>query len=79
MTNALPAAIPVAAPTELGVSKNLLAIQLVSRDLLTRVQGERIPTALQYQQLTGVGRSRWNGVTRFLNGWGPVEIRKFPS
>ena len=75
MTNAPSAAIPVAPPTELGVSKNLLAIQLVSRDLLTRVQGERIPTALQYQHLTGVGSGTVQKALRTLQSVGAVDLQ----
>lgn len=64
-----------APPMEVGLSKNLVAIQLVARDLLTRVQGERIPTALQYQQLIGVGSGTVQKALRTLQVTGAVSLR----
>lgn len=60
---------------EVGVSKNLVAVQLVARDLLTRVRGERIPTALQYQQLIGVGSGTVQKALRTLESTGAVSLR----
>jgi hypothetical protein len=60
---------------EVGFSKNLLAIQLLARDLLTRVPGERIPTAIQYQQLTGVGSGTVQKALRTLQSVGAVQLR----
>jgi YhfZ C-terminal domain/Helix-turn-helix domain len=65
----------IGSPAEVGMSKNLMAVQLVARDLLTRVQGERIPTALQYQQLTGVGSGTVQKALRTLQGVGAVSLR----
>jgi hypothetical protein len=69
---------PVAAlpsPAEVGGSRNLVALQLVARDLLTRVRGERIPTAVQYQQLTGVGSGTVQKALRALESTGAVQLR----
>jgi hypothetical protein len=52
-----------------------MAIQLLARDLLTRVPGERIPTALQYQQLTGVGSGTVQKALRTLESVGAVKLR----
>lgn len=57
------------------MSKNLMAVQLVAKDLLTRAQGERIPTALQYQQLTGVGSGTVQKALRILQSTGAVSLR----
>jgi hypothetical protein len=65
----------IGSPAEVGMSKNLMAVQLVARDLLTRMQGERIPTALQYQQLTGVGSGTVQKALRTLQGTGAVSLR----
>jgi hypothetical protein len=62
-------------PAEVAVSKNLMAVQLVARDLLSRVQGERIPTALQYQQLTGVGSGTVQKALQTLQSSGAASLR----
>jgi hypothetical protein len=61
-------------PDDVGLSKALLAIQLLARDLLTRVPGERIPTALQYQDLTGVGSGTVQKALRTLQSIGAVKL-----
>jgi hypothetical protein len=65
----------VAAPIELGGSKNLRVIQLVARDLLIRVEGERIPTALHYQRLTGAGSGTVQKALRTLQSAGAVTLQ----
>lgn len=52
-----------------------MTVQLVARDLLTCGQGDRIPTALQYQQLTGVGSGTVQKALRTLQSTGAVSLR----
>ena len=52
-----------------------MTVQLVARDLLTRGPGDRIPTALQYQQLTGVGSGTVQKALRTLQSTGAVSLR----
>ena len=52
-----------------------MTVQLAARDLLTRGQGDRIPTALQYQQLTGVGSGTVQKALRTLQSTGAVRLR----
>ncbi|WP_170231132.1 YhfZ family protein [Pseudonocardia kunmingensis] len=61
-------------PDDVGLSKTLIAVQLLARDLLTRVPGERIPTALQYQQLIGVGSGTVQKALRTLQSIGAVKL-----
>jgi hypothetical protein len=65
----------IGSPADMGVSRNLIAVQLLAKDLLTRVQGERVPTALQYQQLTGVGSGTVQKALRTLQSSGAVSLR----
>jgi hypothetical protein len=65
----------VVRPQEIGISKNHMAIQILARDLLTRAPGERIPTALQYQQLTGVGSGTIQKALRTLQHVGAVQLQ----
>jgi hypothetical protein len=60
---------------DVGLSRNVRAIQVLSRDLLTRAPGERIPTAVQYQQLTGVGSGTVQKALRTLQGVGAVRLQ----
>jgi len=62
-------------PADVGVSRNLMTVQLVARDLLTRGSGDRIPTALQYQHLTGVGSGTVQKALRTLQSTGAVSLR----
>ena len=62
-------------PADVGVSRNLMTVQLVARDLLTRGPGDRIPTALQYQHLTGVGSGTVQKALRTLQSTGAVSLR----
>lgn len=52
-----------------------MTVQLVARDLLTRGPGDRIPTALHYQQLTGVGSGTVQKALRTLQSTGAVSLR----
>lgn len=52
-----------------------MTVQLVARDLLSRGPGNRIPTALQYQQLTGVGSGTVQKALRTLQSTGSVSLR----
>jgi YhfZ C-terminal domain/Helix-turn-helix domain len=52
-----------------------MTVQLVARDLLTRGPGDRIPTALQYQHLTGVGSGTVQKALRTLQSTGAVSLR----
>jgi hypothetical protein len=60
---------------DVGLSRNVRAIQVLSRDLLNRSPGERIPTAVQYQQLIGVGSGTVQKALRTLQGVGAVRLK----
>lgn len=60
---------------DVGVSKNRQAVQALALDLLTRAPDERIPTAAQYQQLTGVGSGTVQKALRTLQSVGAVQLR----
>lgn len=58
-----------------GLSKNLHAVRVLARDMLARAPGERLPTAAQYQQLTGVGSGTVQKALRTLQRIGAVKLR----
>jgi hypothetical protein len=64
---------------EVGFSKNLRAIQLLARDLLTRVPGERIPTAIQYQQMTGAGSGTVQKALALASVGAPTAVLPLPT
>jgi hypothetical protein len=65
----------LSSPADVGLSRNLMTVQLMAKDLLTRREGDRIPTALQYQQLTGVGSGTVQKALRTLQSTGAVRLR----
>jgi hypothetical protein len=69
------AAPAVVGPQDVALSRNIRAIQLLARDLLSRAPGERIPTAVQYQKLTGVGSGTVQKALRTLQGVGAVALQ----
>lgn len=61
--------------SDLPVSSNQRAVQLVALDVLRRHPGERLPTSLQYQELLGVGSGTVQKALRLLEGTGAAEFR----
>lgn len=56
-------------------SKNALACQRIAADLLGRSAGERLPTALKYQELFGVGSGTVQRALKELASVGAVRTR----
>jgi hypothetical protein len=60
---------------EIAYSRNQVAVRLLARDILCREVGERLPTALQYQELIEVGSGTVQKALRVLQSAGAVALR----
>ena len=60
---------------DVALSSNQRAVQMLSRDVLGRVVGDRLPTSLQWQELLGVGSGTVQKGLRVLESAGAVTLR----
>ena len=60
---------------DVALSSNQRAVQMLARDVLGRVVGDRLPTSLQWQELLGVGSGTVQKGLRVLESAGAVTLR----
>lgn len=60
---------------DIAYSRNQIAVRLLARDIVCREVGQRLPTALQYQELIEVGSGTVQKALRVLQNAGAVALR----
>ena len=60
---------------DVALSSNQRAVQVLARDVLGHVVGDRLPTSLQWQELLGVGSGTVQKGLRVLESAGAVTLR----
>jgi len=58
-----------------ALSYNARALELLARDLIARVPGERLPTVAQYQERLGIGSGTVQARLRMLSGVGAIRLQ----